>query len=299
MHTVQETTSQIGIREGDRTARGVVKLDRTDWSALSDAERLHGLHVNGYTVLPALLDRNRMDRIEAELADLKMNTAPYSDEQKFAASPPQWHSRSFAEVIGEPRLTDFIKKVLGEDIVFMLGHYIRSGPGVPGLALHSDYQPYGSEQKGWNESSPSTIRILIYLNDLSLDKAPFTIVPGSHLSLHECGNPYIRYDHHGDMMTLTLNAGDALVFNVKAFHGTHPHLGDEGRGMLEYAYRPAWAKCAGPVEEWNEKNVAAAPEIAKPYLKPRNSGDPQSALGTTLDLRAAPRPGLAPLRNFE
>lgn len=297
MQAVRETTRQSGIREGDRTARGVVKLDRTDWPALSDAERLRGLHVNGYTVLPSLLNCERMAMIEAELANLQMNTAPYSEEQKFAASPPQWHSRSFAEVIGDPRLTGFLKKALGDEIVFMLGHYIRSGPGVPGLALHSDYQPYGSEQKGWNESSPSTVRILIYLNDLTLDKAPFTIVPGSHLSLHQCGNPYIRYDHHNDMVTLTLKAGDALIFNVKAFHGTHPHLGAEGRGMLEYAYRPAWAKCAGPVEEWNKTDVAAAPEIAQPYLKPRNSGDPQRVLGTTLDLSAAPQPGLAPLRN--
>ena len=176
----------------------------------------------------------------------------------------------------------------------MLGHYITSGPGVPGLALHSDYQPFGSEPKGWEESSPATLRVLIYLDDLTLDKAPFTIVPRSHLSVHEVANPYVRYDHHPDMKTITLNAGDAIVFNVKAFHGTHPHLGNQTRGMLEFAYRPAWARCAGPVKEWDDADVANAPAAAKPLLKPRNSGTAEAMLGTTLDAREDDFSGLMP-----
>lgn len=279
----------------ERTKRGIVRLDPTDWAALSEAESVARLNVQGYTVLPGLLDAVRMRKVQDELADLPMNVAPYSPEQKFAASPPQWHSRTFAEIIGEPRLVGFLRQALGDEIVFMLGHYIRSGPGVPGLSLHSDYQPYGSPQKGWNESSPATLRVLIYLDDLTLDRAPFTIVPRSHLSTHQDANPYLRYDNHPDMLTLTLKAGDAIVFNVKAFHGTHPHLGTDVRGMLEYAYRPAWARCAGPVEEWDEKDVAAAPEIARPFLRPRNSGEAESLLGTVLDADAGAYPGLAPL----
>lgn len=267
----------------ERTKRGKVKLDATKWDQLSEAESLEKLHVNGYTIIPGLLDAEAMTRVQDELADLPMNVAPYSQEQKFAATPPQWHSRAFAEIMAEPRLVKMLKASLGDEIVFMLGQYIRSGPGVPGLALHSDYQPYGSPQKGWNESSPSTLRVLIYLDDLTLDKAPFTIVPGSHLSLHQHSNPYLRYDNHAEMLTVTLNAGDAIVFNVKAFHGTHPHLGNLSRGMLEYAYRPAWARCAGEVEEWDQEDVDAAPAIAKPFLKPRNSGEAESLLGTVYD----------------
>lgn len=279
----------------ERTKRGVIRVAQTDWSRLSAEESAAHLNVQGYTVMPGLLDVARIAQVRSELADLPMNVAPYSPEQKFAAAPPQWHSRTFAEIIGEPKLIRFLRLTLGDDIVFMLGHYVTSGPGVPGLSLHSDYQPYGSPQKGWNESSPATLRVLIYLDDLTLDKAPFTIVPRSHLTTHQDGNPYLRYDNHPEMVTLTLKAGDAIIFNVKAFHGTHPHLGDQGRGMLEYAYRPAWARCAGPVEEWNPADVAAAPAIARPFLKPRNSGEAESQLGVLLDADKAPYPGLAPL----
>jgi len=276
------------------TSRGIVRLVDMDWGTLDPtAQRAH-LATEGYVVMPGLIDRATIDTVRAELADLPMNVASYSAEQKFAKEPPQWHSRRFAELIAHPPLVALLKAALGDDLVFMLGHYITSGPGVPGLALHSDYQPFGSPAKGWEESSPATLRVLVYLDDLTLDRAPFTIVPRSHASVHGAANPYIRYDHHPDMETVTLKAGDAIVFNVKAFHGTHPHLGNEGRGMLEFAYRAAWARCAGPVKEWDEGVVEAAPDVARPYLSARNGGIAEQALGTVLDAREGDFGGLMP-----
>jgi Phytanoyl-CoA dioxygenase (PhyH) len=278
----------------EETRRGPVRLARTNWSALTLAQQDEHLATEGFVVIPQLIDRQTIERVRAELADLPMNTAPYSDQQKFAKTAPQWHSRTFAELIGHAPLMPLLRMALGDDIVFMLGHYITSGPGVPGLSLHSDYQPYGSPSKGWEESSPATLRVLIYLDDLTLDRAPFTIVPRSHLAVHQAANPYLRYDHHPSMVTLTLEAGGAVVFNVKAFHGTHPHLGREGRGMLEFAYRPGWARCAGPVAEWDPALVAAAPAVAQPFLKPRNSGQAERSLGTVIDARGPGYVGLAP-----
>ncbi len=276
------------------TARGIVRLVETDWTAFDLTAQVAHLATEGYLVMPGLLDVPAVERIRAELADLPMNVAPYSPEQKFAKEPPQWHSRSFAELIGHPPLIALLHAALGEEIVFMLGHYVTSGPGVPGLSLHSDFQPFGSPAKGWEESSPATLRVLIYMDDLTLDRAPFTIVPRSHGAVHQVANPYLRYDHHPDMVTLTLKAGDAIVFNVKAFHGTHPHLGRDPRGMLELAYRPAWARCAGPVKEWAPEHLAQAPQIARPYLGPRNGGIAEQALGTVVDARDGRFGGLMP-----
>ena len=81
----------------------------------------------------------------------------------------------------------------------------------------------GPAAKGWNESSPATLRVLIYLDDLTPERAPFTILPRSHLSMHQQSNPYRRFDNHPDMKTVCVDAGGAIIFNVKAFHGTHPN----------------------------------------------------------------------------
>lgn len=279
-----------------RTARGNMNIVATDWQAMTDDARARHLEVEGFAVLPKLLDAPTITKLKVELADLPMGKAPYSDQQTFALSPPQWHSRTFAELIAHPPMVNFVKRALGDDIVFMLGHFVRSGPGVPGLTLHSDYQPYGSKAKGWNESSPATVRVLIYLDDLTAERAPFTIIPGSHRSIHEFSNPYLRFDNHPDMVTLTLKAGDAIIFNVRAFHGTHPNLSDFTRGMLEYAYRPAWAKCAGEVEEWDADSLAKAPEVARPYLRPRNFSTVETGLNKVIDAEKIDCSGLTTSR---
>lgn len=254
------------------TARGPVRVVETDFAAMSSQERLGHFEVEGYVVLEGLLDRATIDAVRLELETLPMDTAPYSDRQAFARTPPQWHSRTFASLIGHKVMSEFSQNVLGSDPIFMLGHYVTSGLGVPGLMLHSDYQPFGSKQKGWEESSPATIRFLIYLDDVTVERGAFTILPRSHLSLHEQANPYVRYDRHPDMVTVCVSAGSAVAFNVRCFHGTHPITEDYTRGMLEFAYRPAWAHCAGPVEEWPEEAVRQAPEVARPFLRSRNTG---------------------------
>ena len=254
------------------TARGPMRLVEKDWAAMTDAERVRHFEVEGYVVLPKILDTDHIRRLKEELDDLPMATAPYSEEQRYSIKPPQWHSNTACETIAHPPLTDFIHQLMGDDVIFMLGFYITSGAGVPGLTLHSDYQPHGSEQKGWEESSPATARCLIYLDDLTPERAPFTILPRSHLSMHSANNPYLRYDDHPDQVTICLEAGSAIVFNIRALHGTHPNLSDFRRAMLELAYRPGWAKTAGEVKEWDPEDVARAPEQVKRYLRSRNAG---------------------------
>ena len=84
---------------------------------------------------------------------------------------------------------------------------------------------------------------------------------------------------------------DAVIFNVKAFHGTHPNLSDFKRGMIELAYRPGWAKCAGPVDEWDPTLVSRAPEQSKRFLRGRNAGPLHEAAKEAIDA-AAGLPGL-------
>src|SRR5579872_7367549 len=278
------------------TERGPMNIVTTNFDAMPPHERLKHLELQGFVVLPHLLDASTIARLKSELADLPMNAAPYSPEQTFAATPPQWHSRALAELIGYPPLIEFLRLALGDDIIFMLGHCVRSGPGVPGLTLHSDYEPYGSQLHGMDESSPVTVRVLIYLDDLTPERAPFTFLPYSHLTLHEHGNTYVRYDKHPDMITVCLEAGSAVVFNVRAFHGTHPNTTpDFTRGMIELAYRPAWARSAAPVAEWDADLVAGAPEIAKPFLRGRNAGPKEPPPTPVIDARQG-IPGVSPRR---
>lgn len=269
----------------ETTDHGPVRYDETDFSALSMAELVDYFTVNGYVVLPKLLERDDIEQVLAELETLPMTMATTGSQIRFSKThPPQFHSQTFARIGVKPRLVEFLEATLGPDIVFMLGHYLSAGGGAelsPGLALHSDYQPYGSEAKGWEESSPATLRVLIRVTKPESDdelspRTGITFLPRSHISLHTYADPYSRYDNHPDMVTVPADVGDATIFNVKVFHGGHP---PHPRGAdtvplntLEYAYRPGWAKCAGPVHEWTEEQLATLPDEVRHLFRPRNSG---------------------------
>ncbi len=113
--------------------------------------------------------------------------------------------------------------------------------------------------------------MLYYLQDLTPDRAPFRLVPRSHLSFHAEANPYLRYKSHPEEITLCVKSGSAIVIPKDLFHGTHPNKDREPRELIQFGYRPAWAGPIQEMEEWNQDLVDAAPEEAKPFLRSLNT----------------------------
>ena len=109
------------------------------------------------------------------------------------------------------------------------------------------------------------------MNDLTKERAPFRILPRSHLSFHAEANPYKRYKSHPEELTICAKAGTAVVFSVNIFHGVHPNLADTRRTMVQFGYRPLWAGPIQPMEEWDATLVDNAPTEAKRFLKSVNS----------------------------
>src|SRR5205823_14204899 len=101
-----------------------------------------------------------------------------------------------AELAAFGPMLAFLHHVFGPEIILMSYAYARSEPGHPGISLHTDGQPYGSEIFGYEGSCPVPVRVLYYLADLTREVSPFRVVPHSHLSLHADGNPYQRFESH-------------------------------------------------------------------------------------------------------
>jgi hypothetical protein len=107
---------------------------------------------------------------------------------------------------------------------------------------------------------------LYYLDELTATRAPFRLIPRSHLSFHAEASPYVRYKSHPEEITLIVPAGTAVVIPSTLMHGSHPNKDPRPRELVQLGYRPAWAGPIQPVEEWDAALVAEAPEIAKPFL---------------------------------
>ena len=246
------------------------QVDDRDWSLLSLGERIRQIELEGYLVLPNLLSAPEVVRLQAEVAELETTPVDYSEHQR-GCSSIQFRGGATTRLIAHPPTLAFLRELFGQDLIFMTYGYARSEPGHPGISLHTDGQPYGSEIFGYEGSCPWTVRVLYYLDDLTPDVSPFRVVPRSHLCMHADANPYQRFSAHPDEVMVTLKAGSAVLLNHKVFHGNYPNTGTRSRGMLAISYRPAWAGPVQPVDEWSSTELQQLPtEVRELFQSPNH-----------------------------
>jgi len=248
-----------------------MSLDQTDFTAMTRPEQIRHLEVEGYVVFPKILPPALIDKLKGELSGIEMDHTDYSENQTRSVVQPQWHSKAAAELIAYPPMVDFINDLMGPDIVFTRGFFQRTLPGCPGISMHTDGQPHGSDIFGYEGSCPRLLRVLYYLDDLTPQRAPFRLIPRSHISFHAEASPYVRYKYHPEEISLTAPAGTAVAVPSLLIHGSHPNKDSHSRELVQLGYRPAWAGPIQPVEEWEPKLVEAAPDVAKPFLQSLNT----------------------------
>jgi hypothetical protein len=248
-----------------------MNIDETDFSSMSRPEQIRHFEVEGYLVLPSVLTPDIVHRLKTELSTAEMSHTSYSTQQTRSVRQPQWLSRTAAELIGYPPVIDFLTDLMGPDIVFTRGFFQRSLPGCPGISMHTDGQPHGSSLFGYEGSCPRLIRVLYYLDTLTIERAPFRLIQRSHLSFHADANPYVRYKSHPEEISLIVPAGSAVLIPSLLFHGSHPNMDSVPRELMQFGYRPAWAGPIQPIDEWDPALVASAPDIARPFLRSLNT----------------------------
>jgi len=271
------------------------RIDDRDWSALTLGERIRQIEVEGYLVLPDLLHDQDIARLKAETAALETKAVDYSVHQRYC-SHVQFRGGAVTELVAHPPTMAFLRALMGDDIILMSYHYARSEPGHPGISLHADGQPYGSEIFGYEGSCPWLVRVLYYLDDLTPDVSPFRVVPRSHLSMHPDANPYLRYRSHPEEVMVPVKAGSAALINHRVFHGNYPNTGRRARELLAIGYRPGWAGPIKDVDAWDPDQVAGLPENLRWVFGDRNQRTWDFAGGNKpADMKSA-APGMNPSR---
>ena len=246
------------------------RIVNVDWSSLTLGQRMQHLEVEGYVVLPNLLDRDQLEDLKAETVKIETVPRDYSIHQRGRPNIQFWGG-PITELIAPPPTVDFLRTLFGNQIIMMSYGYDRSEPGHPGISLHSDGQPWGAKIFGYNFSCPRLVRVLYYLEDLTPEVSPFKVVPRSHLSFHNDGNPYLRYEEHPEQVMVPCKAGSAVLLNQNVFHGNYPNVGSYAREMLAIAYRPSWAGPGSEIEGWDPKKLAKVPPAVRELMADRNT----------------------------
>tara|TARA_B100000809_G_scaffold265066_1_gene322728 strand:- start:2750 stop:3598 length:849 start_codon:yes stop_codon:yes gene_type:complete len=242
----------------------------TDWASLTLGERIKHLEIEGYLVLPNLLDAERIARLKTETERLDTFAVDYSVHQR-AFRDIQFCGGAITDLIAHAPTIQFLSELFGQQVIMMTYDYARSEPGHPGISLHCDGQPWGSKIFGDEQSCPRLVRVLYYLDDLTPEVSPFKVVPRSQLSFHGEANPYLRYEEHPEQVMVPCRAGSAILINQNVFHGNYPNRGGYAREMLGIAYRPAWAGPGGDVEPWSPEDLAGVPPAVRELMGDRNA----------------------------
>ena len=270
--------------------------DTTDWKGLTREEQIRSIELEGFVVLPNLLDPTTLEKIKEELSQLPTKAADYSPNQS-SYSDVQWTDSPMAiELIAHPTMSGFLSDLFGDDLICTSCSYTYANPGHPGIAIHTDSQPYGSRIFGVQASAPILARVLYYLDDQTPSCSPFKVIPRSHLSMHRDGNPYNRYLSHPEELMVTCKAGSAVVINQKVFHGNYPNHSKLPRRMLAIAYRPAWAGPIGPVEDRDPNQVSSLPENIQPFFRSLNTKTIDFDVPNRPDSLQCQAQGIAPSR---
>ena len=255
----------------DRNAIAGARRPEVDWRALTTGERIRYLELEGFLVLPDLLEPEQIAAAGAELAALPLTATDYSSHKKTAADLLGRDLPQTLETIALPATVAFLERLFGDDVVFTSIDYQLCEPGHPGIVLHTDAQPYGSRLLGNRVPSPVLMRVLYYLDELTPECSPFKVMPRSHLSLHADANPYHRFLRHEEEVMVTCSAGSAVVINQRVFHGNFPNFSDRDRRLLAIGYRPAWAGPLTAADPWDEQVLATLPATVRPFFRDPNT----------------------------
>ena len=261
----------VELKEFEEENNPHMRIVEKNFESFTRPQQIKHLEVEGYLVIPKVLNQRQINDVKIGMSDAEMLHTDYSTKQTRSVKQPQWHSRAVAELIGHPIMIDFLNDLMGPEIVFTRGFYQKSLSGCPGISLHTDGQPHGSNFFGYEGSCPRLLRVLYYLDDLTPERAPFRLIPRSHISFHADASPYNRYKWHPEEITIVVPAGSAVIVPSMMIHGSHPNLDESSRELLQFGYRPAWAGPIKNVEEWDENLVSNAPESAKPFLRSLNT----------------------------
>jgi len=278
------------------TANPLAKIDRTDWSALSTAQQIKHLEIEGFVMMPNMIPAALIPKIKEELDRLPTKGSDYSENQRgchdvqFTASP------HCVDLIASPPMVAFLTKLFGDELIVTSCVFAVSRPGHPGIALHTDAQPYGSSIFGMQSSSPRLIRVLYYLDDLTPEKAPFKVIPHSHHSLHSDNNPYKRYLTHPEEVMVMCKAGTAAIINQSVWHANYPNTSTEDRRLLAIAYRPSWSPPIAEVPDWPADKVAKLPPATRALFKSKNTRNFDFNVPNRPANMATSAPGINPSR---
>lgn len=213
-------------------------------------EQVRFYHDNGYLLLKSVFTRDEAQYLRDEAHSLIHRLAAvYSENginavwgsakqltqlptQLLHCHNAQYHSAAFCRLMSDPRLTDRIADLLGENIQLHHTKLFIKPPekGAP-FPMHQDH-PYFPHERH------TMLAAIVHFDDAPIEKGCVCVVPGSHklgpLEHNPEGGWHLPVEQYPleSAVPVPAEAGDVVVFSYLTVHGSGVNVSSEARTTL-------------------------------------------------------------------
>ncbi len=213
-------------------------------------EQVQFYRENGYLLLKSVFSREEAQYLREEAHALIARLAQIYSENGINATwgsareitdlpaqllhchNAQYHSAAFARLMLDPRLTDRIADLIGENIQLHHTKLFIKPPekGAP-FPMHQDH-PYFPHEKH------TMLAAIVHFDDAPVEKGCVRVVPGSHklgpLEHNPEGGWHLPVDRYPleSAVPVPAEAGDVVVFSYLTVHGSGVNTSNEARTTL-------------------------------------------------------------------
>ena len=152
---------------------------------------------------------------------------------------------AFLEICKMPELLDIVEQLIGPDIIIWGSRIFSKGPKT------GRSTPWHQDGEYWPIRPLATATLWIAIDDCTEENGCLKILSGSHkdkiLLPHESiagsGAALDKEIHHdnldeGNIISVPLEAGEMVIFDVFTAHGASPNFSDHRRAGFAIRYRP-------------------------------------------------------------
>jgi ectoine hydroxylase-related dioxygenase (phytanoyl-CoA dioxygenase family) len=215
-----------------------------------DREQIDAFRRDGYLVVRAWYDRDRMAELSAAIDELAARVPERGkqmvyNEDSLRTSGERVLSRiekfcehhdTLARLAHEPRLTGALGQLLGDEAVLFKDKINFKLPGGAGFTPHQDIQP------GWDDYAPYFISVLVTVDRSTAANGCLELAAGHHTRgmIGERWKPLEGPGLAGMVFEkYPMEPGDVAFFDCFAPHRSGPNLTDEPRRNLYLTYNRA------------------------------------------------------------
>lgn len=205
----------------------------------------------GYTVLRGLFNAGEVSL----LRDMSANLPEYRQERGTHTLAGFDAASAELDLLSRhPSRIDRVKRTVGaESLRWISGYHIDKGPHSSGLEWHQDWWAW-DHRMSYSRLAVQ-VALLCYLQPTTTRNGALRVLPGSHLArpysiddlpdAHDPRSDQLSRDNpamraYDGEVTVECDAGDAVIFDYRLLHSTHPNHAAQARKAVHWSFTPNW-----------------------------------------------------------